>query len=178
MKAFKFLFVLFLALNIISCSNSNDNEPIIILSKANLIGTYGIESMVIDTKTTTTVSGFPVVVNSSSIGSLFQVDLIFNSDNTYSIKGEHAIKTTITSVGNAPIINEEIIVLNESGTYSVNTVDSSILFTNQNAEFLTGKITVSGISENKLSLTQLATENIPATNSIVEANLNVSFIKK
>ena len=177
MKAYKLLFVLFLTVNMLSCSSS-DNEPAFILSKENILGTHEIESLKIDTKTTTIVSGFPVVVNAKAVGSLFQVDLVFKSDNTYTVKGEHAIKTTITTVGSAPIVNEEIVVINESGVYSVDNTDGSIKFTDQNADFLSGKLIVSGISENKLALTQLVEETVPTTNSTIEANLNVSFIRK
>lgn len=176
MKLVKYLLVLFLAFNMLSCSNS-DNEPIFVLSKANLIGTYGMESMILNTKTTTEVSGFPVVVNSNSVGSLFQINLIFNSDDTYSIKGEYAVKTTITSVGSSPIVNEEIIVIDEAGTYAVNNSDGTVLFTNQNAELLTGKLTVSGISETKLLLTQFVEEAIPSLNTTIEADLKISFNK-
>ena len=161
----------------LSCSNS-DNEPIFVLSKANLIGTYDMESMTLNTKTTTEVSGFPVVVNSNSVGSLFQIDLIFNSDDTYSIKGEYAVKTTTTSIGNSPIVNEQIIVINETGTYAVDNTDGTISFTNQNAELLTGKLMVSAISENKLSLAQLLEEAIPSLNTTIEADLKISFIKE
>lgn len=176
MKSFKLILLLFVTIAFSNCSGS-DNEPVFVLSKANLVGTYAIESMRLDTKTTTIVSNFPVIVNANAVGSLFQVDLIFKSDNTYTLKGAHAVKTTITTVGSAPIVNEEIIVLDESGTYSINNTDGTITFTNQNAELLTGKLIVSGFSENKLSLTQEVEETIPTTNTTIEATLNISFVR-
>ncbi|WP_159949521.1 hypothetical protein [Polaribacter septentrionalilitoris] len=177
MKSVKYFLVLFLAFNILGC-DSSDNEPIFVLSKANLIGTYSMESMTLNTKTTTeVVSGFPFVVNANSVGSLFQVDLIFNSDDTYSIKGEYAVKTTTTSIGSSPIVNEQIIVIDEAGTYAVDNSDGTISFTNQNAELLTGKLTVSGISETKLLLTQFVEEAIPSLNTTIEADLKISFNK-
>lgn len=176
MKSVKYFLVLFLAFNILGC-DSSDNEPIFVLSKANLIGTYSMESMTLNTKTTTEVSGFPVVVNANSVGSLFQINLIFNSDDTYSIKGEYAVKTTTTSIGSSPIVNEQIIVIDEAGTYAVDNTDGTISFTNQNAELLTGKLTVSGISETKLLLTQFVEEAIPSLNTTIEADLKISFNK-
>lgn len=178
MKTIKFIFILFLTVSLFNCNNSSEERPIFVLSKSNLVGNHEIESFVLDTKTTTEVSSFPVVVNSNSVGSLLQVVLVFNTDNTYTISGEYAVKTTISFAGNQPVVNEEILVLDESGNYTVDNTDNSISFTSQEAEFLTGKLVVSDFSEDRLSLTQMVEEVFSSRNTTIESDLKISFLRR
>mgnify|MGYP000005820010 CR=1 FL=1 len=170
--------VLLVAFSLFNCNSNNEERPIFVLSKSNLVGIHEIESFILDTKTTTEVSGFPVVINSNSVGNLFQVELIFNADDTYSLKGEYAVTTTITSAGSQPVVNEEILIVNESGTFSVNNTENTISFISPEAAFLTGTLTVSGLSEEKLSLLQTVEETISLRNTLIEADLKISFLRK
>lgn len=177
MKVYKFIAILFLTFALTNCTSS-DNEPVFVLSKDNLIGLYNIETLTIKTKTTTIVSNFPVIVNANAIGSLFQVDLVLKSDDTYTLKGEYVVNTTITSPGSSPVKNEEILTIDEAGTFAIDNTDNTLIFTNQNATFLSGKLSVSGFSETKLSLAQITEETISATNTTIEIDSKISFIKQ
>ena len=176
MKIIKFLLIACITLVFFSCDDEVASPPYP-LSYENIAGNYNIQSLSIDTKTTTDVGGFPVTVSANGVGNTFQVDMIMNQDRTYSIKGEHVFVVTATVPGMSPTTETEIILIDEAGSFTIN-ADNSITFSDQNAAFLSGSLNVTIFNENSFTLRQETTEDISITNSTITANLAVSFVRQ
>lgn len=177
MKTIKILLLLFVCTTLTNCSDDNA-APTYPLSYENIAGNYNIQSLSINTETTTLVGVVPITARANGVGDTFQVDLLLNTDRTYTIKGEHRIVVTTTVPGVPSTTTEEIIVIDESGSYSINNANNSITFSDQNAEFLNGSLNVSVFNESSFSLTQEVEGTEPLTNSDFKVNLAVSFIRK
>lgn len=175
MKTIKNLLILFAAVAFTYCEDNNIAPPYP-LTYDNIAGTYNIQSLSIDTKTTTEVGGFPVTINANGVGNTFQVNLVMNQNQTYTITGEHVFVITASGPGFPATTETEIITIDETGTFVINS-DNSITFSDQNAEFLNGTLNVIVFNESSFSLTQEAEEVIPVTNSTITANLAVSFVR-
>ena len=89
----------------------------------------------------------------------------------------HRIVITTSVPGVAPTTTQEIVVIDESGNYTIN-ADNSITFSDQNADFLSGDLNVTVFTANNFSLTQEIEGTEPLTNSDFKVNLAVSFIRK
>ncbi len=175
MKSIKRILVLLITISFINC-NDSDNSPSYPLNYENIAGLYGIESLKADVQTTISVSGIPVTASANAVGDTFQVDMIINADRTYSINGEYRIITTTRIPGTSPLTEEEIVVVDEDGTYVIN--ENSINFTDPNAEFLTGVLNVTVFNEDSFTLAQELEESDSSTNTSVSADLAVGFIRK
>lgn len=176
MKSIKIFLLLLVSITLTNCSDNNE-APAYPLTYENISGTYNIQSLSIDTETTTLVGIIPVTAKANGVGDTFQVDMILNTDKTYSIKGEHRIVITTSVPGVAPTTTQEIVVIDESGNYTIN-ADNSITFSDQNADFLSGDLNVTVFTANNFSLTQEIEGTEPLTNSDFKVNLAVSFIRK
>ncbi len=177
MKTIKNLLILIIAITFINCSDDN-TALTYTLSYENIAGTYDIQSLSVNTKTTTEIGGFPVTVNANGVGNTFQVDLVMNQDRTYSIKGEHVFVVTVSGPGIPPTTDTEIILIDEAGTYTIDDTNNTVTFVDQNADFLDGVLNVTVFNENTFTLTQEVEETEPLTQTTITANLSVSFSRK
>ena len=141
-----------------ACSDENP-APIYPLTQQNLAGTYNIQSMRADLNATAVVQGATVPVSSGNVvGDTFQVSFIINTDGTYTASGQYRITTTVTPIGSAPVTNTEIVVFNDSGTYTLNTSNNTITMTSSNSDFFEGTLQIQTFNETSFSLSQEITE--------------------
>lgn len=120
MKLLKSLFVLFVAVSLISCSSDDDNNQFV-LNNANLSGTHSITYFTTSDTETTNVNGLDVVSEFTTVGDTFQITVVFSENGTYVIDGEYRNNYVVKVAGQ--IIDEgfEIIdVTNETGDYTTN----------------------------------------------------------
>tara|TARA_B110000003_G_scaffold172618_1_gene172219 strand:- start:61250 stop:61780 length:531 start_codon:yes stop_codon:yes gene_type:complete len=173
MKTLKFILSLLMLVTLNSCTD-NTSDTQLDLSNENIAGIYNISSLNIDTETSATTSGITVtVLNTSSTGDTFQVEFIFNEDGTYMLSGQLRIVSTITPIGESPVTDEEIIVVNDAGTYSINATDNTISFMTQDNAFVEGTFNVSVFNNTTVSLNQQVEETMGELSS--DINMNVSL---
>jgi hypothetical protein len=176
MKILKFILVLFISASITSCSDNESNEPSFLLSNDNLAGTYEIKSFSAKAKVTSVVSGLPITVNSSSTGDSFQVDFIIDADGSYTVSGLYRVVTMLTTIGSKPVTNIEILQVDDSGTYEIDSINGSITFTSSKGDLLKGTLNIVTFNETTFNLTQEVEETEGETTAAINANF--SFIRK
>lgn len=176
MKILKFILVLLITTSITSCGDNDSDEPSFILSNANLAGTYNIKSFSENSKITTVISGFPISVNSSSTGDIFQVDFIINADGSYTISGQYTVVTKLTSLGSNPVTNSEILLVDDFGTYQINSINGTITFNSTIGDFIEGTLIVETFNDTTINLRQEKEEIEGDTTT--EINSNFSFIRQ
>lgn len=176
MKITKLIFLFALVAATVSCSkNDDDNGPEPYnLTNANLAGAYKISALSINSTSTTNVSGTTVTVATATmVGDTFQVNISFKENGTYTATGQYRIVTTITPTGQDPIIEEEILVVDSAGTYSLNDVNQTIRLNNNDDEFLEGLFDVTLFNATNFNLAQedVMTEGGITTSSEAIINL-------
>ena len=165
MKIIKYLFVLIVIVSLASCKSDDDNDTPYLLINENFSGLYNLNFLVANVETTVIIGGNPVVVPSTSEGSVFQVDTSFNLNGTYSLGGQFLLTTTITGSG----ATNEIIDLDENGSYQLNDTAKTITITS-NEEFLNGTFDVTLFNENELRIKSEKTtiDGDVTTESVIE----------
>ena len=180
MKLLKFIFFSSFLLLIISCNDDNADTTPFILSNENIVGTYNISELNIDTKVTSTtdVSGvsIPFTVATSTInGDIFQFSFVLNSDGTFSASGQFVIEIEITPALGDVVTSQEIVNNTNSGTFTLNSEDAKITFISSEGDFLKGTYNILLFNETTLSLNQEVEESSgDITNEI---NTSISFIR-
>ena len=138
MKITKLIFLFTLAIATVSCSSDDDNGPDpYTLSTTNFVDTYKLKFLELkEVETITFSNGSTSVSSSVTVGSIFQnVNYLFNSNNTFKATGLFNIVTTITEANGTIIVGDPVIVnLDESGTYSLNTVNSKLTLTDEEGD--------------------------------------------
>ena len=176
MKIFKLTLIAFITTTILSCSD-NSNEPELDLTNESLAGNYNITILSIDIESSAEVAGVPVTISNTTIdGDTFQVDVVFNTNGTYTAGGQYRVTSTVTPVATPPVTNTEIIVFDDSGSYSINSDENAITFMIQDQALLSGTFNVSDFNENSISLTQQVEETIGDITSLI--NMNISLDRK
>ena len=176
MKIFKFTLIAFITTTILSCSD-NSNDPELDLTNESLAGNYNITILNIDIESSAEVAGVPVTISNTTIdGDTFQVDVVFNTNGTYTAGGQYRVTSTVTPVATPPVTNTEIIVFDDSGSYSINSDENTITFMIQDQALLSGTFNVSDFNENSISLTRQVEETIGDITSLI--NMNISLEKK
>ena len=176
MKIFKFTLIAFITTTILSCSD-NSNDPELDLTNESLAGNYNITILNIDIESSAEVAGVPVTISNTTIdGDTFQVDVVFNTNGTYTAGGQYRVTSTVTPVATPPVTNTEIIVFDDSGSYSINSDENAITFMIQDQALLSGTFNVSDFNENSISLTQQVEETIGDITSLI--NMNISLDRK
>jgi len=121
MKLLKSLFVLFVAVSIISCSSDDDDSTQYTLNNANLSGTHSITMLNSSETETTNINGLDVVTVFTTVGDTFQVIVVFSEDGTYVINGEYLVNYVTTVAGQIVDEGSEIIdITNQTGEYTTN----------------------------------------------------------
>ncbi len=176
MKIFKFTLIALITTTIVSCSD-NSYEPELDLTNESLAGNYNITILNIDIESSAEVAGVPVTISNTTIdGDTFQVDVVFNTNGTYTAGGQYRVTSTVTPVATPPVTNTEIIVFDDSGSYSINSDENTITFMIQDQALLSGTFNVSDFNENSISLTQQVEETIGDITSLI--NMNISLDRK
>jgi len=176
MKIFKFTLIAFITTTILSCSD-NSNDPELDLTNESLAGSYNITILNIDIESSAEVAGVPVTISNTTIdGDTFQVDVVFNTNGTYTAGGQYRVTPTVTPVATPPVTNTEIIVFDDSGSYSINSDESTITFMIQDQALLSGTFNVSDFNENSISLTQQVEETIGDITSLINMNISLERI--
>jgi len=179
MKLIKFIIILCVTLSITSC-NDDDNTILYSLSNENIVGTYNIGTLNVDTKVTsvTDVSGVSIpftVATSTSTGDTFQFIFILNTDGTYSASGQYRTTATVTPVTGNEVTSSAIISKTNSGTFTLNIEEAKITFTSSEGNFLMGTYNILVFNETTLSLNQEKEESAGAITNEIETN--ISFIR-
>ncbi|MDT0558513.1 hypothetical protein RM697_07645 [Ichthyenterobacterium sp. W332] len=128
MKIFKF-FLFTITIATLSACSSDDGPASVELTNENLAGSFAITFYQGSSETTVQATDGSIVVTESDtyFGETFTNAIVtFNADGTYSLMGSYVEVYTVTVTGQAPETNEEIVMLDESGTYSVDNTSRTI----------------------------------------------------
>jgi len=125
MKIRKILWILVLAISIVSCNKDDDGEAPFLLTNSNIAGTHVLTYLRTDIVEVFEINGIQITSSVSIVGSTFQVTFVFSENGTYTAEGEY-LATITTTVAGQSNVETEIIVLDEAGTYQVNTNDETI----------------------------------------------------
>jgi len=176
MKIFKFTLIALITITLLSCSD-NSYEPELNLTNESLAGNYNITILNIDIESSAEVAGVTVTISNTTIdGDTFQVDVIFNANGTYTAGGQYRVTSTVTPVATPPVTNTEIIVFNDSGSYSVNSDENTITFMIQDQALLSGTFNVTDFNENSISLSQQVEETVGEITSLINMNISLERI--
>ena len=176
MKIFKFTLIALITTAILSCSD-NSYESKLELTNESLAGNHNITILNIDIESSAEVAGVPVTISNTTIdGDTFQVDVVFNTNGTYTAGGQYRVTSTVTPVATAPVTNTEIIVFNNSGSYSINTDENTITFMVQDQALLSGTFNVADFNENSISLDQQVEETVGDITSLINMNISLERI--
>lgn len=129
MKLLKFFLFTAAILTVAACSSDDDDStPLVELNVENLTGTFEIFSITDSAETTVTSGGSTVQFSTYvSEGDTFTNTLMtFNADGTYISSGSYRDTSTTTVIGQTPETEFEIVSMDDSGTYTVNTTSRTI----------------------------------------------------
>lgn len=127
MKISKILVILIMAVSVFGCKK-DDNNPTFDLNNANFAGTYRITSYNGKIEQTFDINGTPVASTTTLVGDTFQVNTVFGTNGSYRSTGEYRLVTTVVTAGNTTT-GSEIIVVDDSGTYLLNSSTNKITIT-------------------------------------------------
>ena len=155
MKPTKILLIFVLALSVISCNKKDDDGETnsFLLNAANLAGTHALTFLTINIEETTEINGIPVTSTITSVGSTFQVEIIFLENGTYTIEGQYLMTTTVSVAGQSET-DTEIIVLDEGGTYSIDANEETIFVSGSGGELGSGTFDITLFNETDFRFTQ------------------------
>lgn len=158
MKLTKLILIFALTVAAVSCNKNDDDgggEVAYTLTNTNLAGTYKISDASATSISTANVAGSTVTIATSTVqGGTFQVSVIFNENGTYTATGQYRIVTTITPTGGTPIVTDEILVVDSSGAYTVNSSNQTISINSNDDSFIDGVFEVALFNETNVNLTQ------------------------
>jgi hypothetical protein len=180
MKLLKFIFFSSFIVLFTNCSDDNADATPFILSNENIVGTYNISELNIETKVTSTtdVAGVLIpftVATSTSNGDIFQFSFVLNSDGTFSASGQFVLETEVTPATGDVVTNQEILNNINSGAYTLNSENAKITFVSSTGDFLEGTYNILIFNKTTLSLNQEIEELSGAITN--EINTSISFIR-
>ena len=175
MKFLKFIFFLCVITLITSCSD-DETAPKFPLSSANLVGNYEMNNLETQgSEDATSSSGDTVnLTKTSTVGDTFQLDFVLNANGTYTASGQYRTVSRITPNGGATSEESEIIVINATGSYQLNS-DNTITFNPQTGDFFEGIFTIKTFNETSVILSQ-DQEEVHGNTSFT-AQATVGFIR-
>ena len=145
MKILKYIFVVIMIVSLASCKSDDDSIPPYLLINENLAGLHELNFLFANLETTIEIGGVPQTIPSTSEGSVFEVETVFNQNGTFTIVGQFLLTSIIP--GSAPV--QDIILLDENGTYQLNDAAKTITLTSTE-ELLNGTFDVFLFNENEL----------------------------
>jgi hypothetical protein len=177
MKNLTYILVFFLSVSFFSCSDDSSNEPAFVLSNANIAGNYDINNLSISTDITTTSNNISIpVATASTNGNLFKVDVVLNVNGTYTMKGSYTTVYELKPVVGDAVKTEDIIIIDNSGNYTINTTNNTITFSNALVNDLSGTLEVKVFNQTSFSLFQ--EKDVPIGNNIEKVTTNIGFTRK
>lgn len=154
MKNLKFILFLFISATLLSCGD-DENAPTFVLSNANIAGSYDISNLSVSTDITTTVNDLPLKIGTAStVGDLFKVNVEMFADGTYTMDGSYTTTYKLTSVAGDVTEIRDIIDIDNTGDFTINTSNNTITFSNGIVKDLSGTLEVQVFNENSFSLFQ------------------------
>ena len=176
MKFFKFILVLLITVSITGCSNNNSNEPLFVLSNANIAGTYDVTSHSLNTAISTTSNGITFEVGSiEANGDTFQLDLVMKSNGTFTLNGAYRVVAVTKFVSGDQVDKTEIINIDSSGKFSINSLENTITFSGTEG-LLKGALDVTVFNENFFSLSK--EEEVTDGNETLDVSTRISFTRQ
>lgn len=176
MKFLKILLIAFISITITSCGD-NESEPAFVLSNANIAGSYNISNLSVSTDITTTSNNIAIkVATASTKGDLFKVDVEMNANGTYSMKGSYTTTYKLTPVVGTAVETRDIINIDNSGNYTINTSNNTITFSNAIVDNLAGTLEVMIFNETNFSLFQEM--DVTVSNNVEKITTNIAFTRK
>lgn len=177
MKNVKILFLLVIVAVLNGCSSNGDDTPAFPLSNANIAGSYNISNLNVSTDITTTSNNIPIkVATASTQGDLFKVDVEMFANGTYTMKGSYTIVYKLTPVVGTPVETRDIINIDNSGNFTLNTVNNTITFSGAVIQGLSGTLDFEVFNASGFSLFQEI--DVDVNNNVENITTNISFTRK
>ncbi|MBX2828106.1 MAG: hypothetical protein KTR22_08080 [Flavobacteriaceae bacterium] len=165
----KLLFILAITLTVVSCKKDDDGDSTFLLSNENIAGTYDMTYFTVDIVTTTEVQGIPVTANTDIVGDTFQVVLVMNENGSLTIEGEYRVTTTV-EVGGVSETDTEILVLDDSGTYSIDANNQTITISGLDG-FEVGTYEVTQFTQSEIRMVEMLTEETQTESSDITTEM-------
>jgi len=173
MKILRKLFVFSFIILLFACKSDDEGNQFL-LNYANLAGLYNMVYFNGNIETTVEIQGIPVTAVTTIEGDTFQVDADFNQNGSYSIDGEYRVTITTTAGGNTEI-DTEIVVVDDTGTYSINANEETVTITSDLDEF-NGTFDVTLFNETQLRLVQ--EESMMVEGAQVDSIIELRFVRQ
>jgi hypothetical protein len=174
MKNLKLILFLFISASLLSCGDDN-NTPAFPLSNVNIAGNYDISNLVVSTDITTTLNGVPLKIGTATTtGDLFKVDVVMNADGTYNVEGSYTVIARLAPVVGNPVETRDIIDIENSGTFTLNTTNNTITFSEGLVRDLTGTLEVQLFNETSFSLFQEVDVTVGSNTESISTNIAFS----
>jgi len=179
MKIAKLFFITILVIGFTSCNKDDDGNSDFSLTMENFSGTYKISSFNerildvdidngIETNTTTTL-----------VGDSFQGTYVFNSDGTYVMDAQYNITETVVVENNPPVVDNYTVSDDFTGTYTINTSDSSITITYVNGGFTeTTTFMIENFSSTGVNLTYIDINDDPADGNTYDLRGEIGLVRQ
>lgn len=159
MKILKIILSLCIAISLTSCSDSDPKITTLDFSVANVAGNYNLKTFTADIENTAVTQGvISTISTAKQVGDTFNLTLKLNTNGTFTLTGNYRVVTTVTPTGGTPTTNPEIIIVDDSGNYTVNSQTRTITFTSSNNQLLDEQYKVLVFNETTFSLSQKATD--------------------
>ena len=179
MKKINFIICLCISAILVSCGDDN-NEERLLLTNANLKGTYqiGAFNQVID-ETATSSTGTKVSLSTTTnVGDIYSLDIVMNENGTYTASGQYTLDFVTKPNGSAQVTGSSIIDVEDLGNFTINSLDNTITFTASTSledDFLSGTYNVVLLNSTTLSLVQESETSSGSLNN--STRTSYSFIK-
>lgn len=157
MKFLKFIFILCISIALHSC-REDANEPPLLLSNATIEGNYDITSMVVEqVETVASSSGNSNLILTTITGvadSFDDINFALTANGTYTAVGGYRVVVTEVPNGESPITDTEIMIINASGTYQLDTTKNTITFNPTSGEFIEGEFGFNTFTSSSVIISQ------------------------
>ena len=175
MRSTRILLIFLLVTSLLSCKkDDNGNVTVFLLNNENLAGTHALTFLSVVIDQTFEINGIPVTSHTTVVGDTFQVLFIFAANGTFTAEGEFRVTITTTVAGQSET-ETEIIVLDENGTYQLNTNAQTITI-DGGGEFGNGTFDVVLFNETEFRITQELSED--NNNIITDTQSELRFVRQ
>ncbi|WP_026775997.1 hypothetical protein [Polaribacter sp. Hel_I_88] len=179
MKKINFIICLCISAILVSCGDDNSDDRLLI-TNANLQGTYqmGAFNQTIDESATSSSGATVNLSSTTSVGDIYNLDIIINENGTYSASGQYTFDFVTTPNGSAQVTGSTIVDVEVLGNFTINSLENTITFIDSTSiedEFLSGTYNIVLLNSNTLSLVQEIEISNGSLNNATKTSF--SFIK-